>query len=200
MKKKGLKKVGNFLKSNYSKSFLFLKHSKNYIFFCFVLFVLFFLVGFFVKLPVEIMDVFFEIINNLMDKIKDKNGLEIIGFIFLNNLQVSFLGLFGGVLFGVLPILFVVFNGFFVGVVSSIVVFEEGILSLWRLFPHGIFELPAVFISLGIGMKMGFTFFRENSWIEFKKSFVESVRIFIFIVIPLLLIGAIIEGFLISFS
>jgi len=37
----------------------------------------------------------------------------------------------------------------------------EGYGILWRLVPHGIFELPAVFISLGLGIKLGTFIFRE---------------------------------------
>ena len=68
---------------------------------------------------------------------------------------------------------------------------------LWRIFPHGIFELPAVFISLGLGLKLGTFIFQRNKLKAFAEFFWNSLRVFLFIVLPLLIIAAIIEGSLI---
>ena len=92
-----------------------------------------------------------------------------------------------------------VINGYLLGFVASIAVNSNGIGSLWRILPYGIFELPAVFISLGLGLKFG-TFLRQkNKGKYFKDYFWNCIRIFILIVIPLLIIAGIIEGTLIHF-
>ena len=103
-----------------------------------------------------------------------------------------------GFFFGLIPIIATLANGYVVGFVTSIVVSSEGVLSLWRLFPHGIFELPAVFISLGMGVKFGTFIFQKKKAEAFREFFWNSLRVFVFIVIPLLIIGAIIEGSLIG--
>jgi len=72
-------------------------------------------------------------------------------------------------------------------------------LTLWKLFPHGIFELPAVFISLALGMKLGTFIFQKKKMNSFKDYLWNSFRIFIFVVIPLLVIAAFIEGYLFYF-
>ena len=73
----------------------------------------------------------------------------------------------------------------------------EGILTLWKLFPHGIFEIPAVIISLGLGLRLGITLMFKTK--KFKKESFSSLLVFLLVVTPLLIIAAIIEGFLVFF-
>src|SRR3989344_2332310 len=102
-------------------------------------------------------------------------------------------------IFGILPLLSIIANGYLVGFVSSMAVQEAGFNSLWRLFPHGIFELPAVFISFGLGIKFGTFIFKKNKKDAFKEYLINCLRVFIFVIIPLLIIAAIIESSLIIF-
>ena len=57
--------------------------------------------------------------------------------------------------------------------------------------------MPAVFISLGLGLKLGMFIFSKKPGLELRKRFFESLNVFLFIVVPLLIIAAIIEGILI---
>ena len=91
-------------------------------------------------------------------------------------------------------------NGYVLGFVAYLVVNSDGILVLWRLFPHGIFELPAIFISLGLGLKVGTFIFQKKKFESLKKYSLNSLRVFLFIVLPLLIIASIIEGSLIYLS
>jgi len=50
----------------------------------------------------------------------------------------------------------------------------DGFLSLWRLLPHGIFELPAVFISLGMGLKIGMFIFQKKKLELVEKCFLMN--------------------------
>jgi len=52
---------------------------------------------------------------------------------------------------------------------------------------------------LGMGLKFGTFFFQKNKMDSFKEYLLNSLRVFVFIVIPLLLIAAFIEGTLIFF-
>jgi stage II sporulation protein M len=96
-------------------------------------------------------------------------------------------------------------NGYVLGYISKITVQSSSILDLWRLFPHGIFELPAVLISLGLGLKLGFSVINNLEIFKNKKDYWNSlikeiklcVKTFIFIVLILLVFAAIIEGILI---
>jgi stage II sporulation protein M len=112
--------------------------------------------------------------------------------------MASLIGLFFGVVFGIIPLYLAVLNGYVVGFVSKIAIQQAGISSLWRLFPHGVFELPAIIISLALGLKLGFFLFSKNPNKEFIKRLILSLKTVFFIILPLLVIAALIEGSLIT--
>ena len=178
----------------------YLKKSKNYIYSIILIFFFFTLVGFFVSPPEEVSKQIFEYIQTLLEKTAGFGLFEMIQFIFFNNLKSSFIGLFSGIFVGLFSLINGILNGYLLGFVSSLSVQEAGIFSLWRIFPHGIFELPAIFISLGLGLKMGSFVFRKKKIPFLRTSILNSVKVFFLIVLPLLLIGSIIEGILIVFS
>ena len=190
-----MKKIN--LKQEYAKSWKYLKESQKFIWFIVVFFLIMVLIGFFVQ-PSEILsEKILELIKELLEKTQNMSKGELIGFIFLNNLQSSFIGMVSGFLFGIFPLISTIANGYLLGFVSRLSVDAEGLLSLWRILPHGIFELPAVFISLGLGLKFGTFLFQKNKSESFKDFLWNSIRVFLTIVIPLLIIAGIIEGSLI---
>ena len=93
---------------------------------------------------------------------------------------------------GFFPVIFAIANGYVLGFVASATVEVQGISILWRLFPHGIFELPAIFISLGLGLKLMTFIFEKNKLKTLKIYLKNSLRVFLFIIIPLLIIAAVI--------
>jgi len=182
------KKYGGFsLSGEYKKCFSFIKESKNFIYVAILLFLIFSVIAFFFK----------DLINSFFISTFKINLNENIGFIFTNNVQSSFLGMMLGIAFGLFPLMALVINGYLLGFVANVSVKTEGIFVLWRILPHGIFELPAVLISLGLGFRLGSTLFRRNS--SFRFDFFNSLRVFLLIILPLLIIAAIIEGFLMIF-
>ena len=196
MKKLDLQK-GFSLREEYSKSWKYLVESKRFIFLIILFFFLSAILGFLIP-PSEILsDALMDLLKELVEKTQGMNGFELIVFIFFNNLQTSFSGMIFGFLFGILPIVATLINGYIIGFVSSMSVNLKGFSSLLNLVPHGIFELPAVFISLGLGLKFGSFIFEKNKADSFRNFFWNSIRVFLLIVLPLLLIAAIIEGSLI---
>jgi len=196
MKKK--KRGKNFdLKEEYKNSWNYLKESKNFIYIIIIIFFVFVLIGFFIPAPDFLTEQILKFIEELIGKTQGMSQWDLIKFIFLNNLQSSFYGVVFGVLLGIFPIVAAIANGYLLGFVSSITVENSGFLVLLRLLPHGIFELPAVFISLGLGLKFGTFVFQEKKLDSFKEYFLNSLKVFFLIVIPLLIIAGIIEGSLI---
>jgi len=181
------------------KSWNYIKSSKNFIYAVIGIFFAFALFAFFVPATAELEEAIMKMLKELIEKTQGLNQWQMTKFIFFNNLQSSFIGLIFGIIFGIFPVLSAVVNGYVLGFVASKSVGVEGISILWRLLPHGIFELPAVFISLGMGLKFGTFLFKKKKIKSLKEFFWNSMRVFIFIVIPLLIIAAIIEGILISF-
>ena len=191
------KKENFFLKEQYLKSWNYLKESKNFIFLAIGIFFAFAFLGFFVKLPEEFSNMILDYLKEIILKTENLSSLGLIKFIFLNNLQSSFVGMVFGFVFGIVPILALIANGFVVGFVSAMAVKSAGFGTLLYLLPHGIFELPAIFISLGLGIKFGTFIFRKNQLKKFRNFLWESLRVFIFVVLPLLIVAGIIEGLLI---
>ena len=201
MVSKRVKKRENFLAEQYFKSFSYLNESKNFIFSIVLVFLFFVMIGFIVPVPDEIRTQIFNYLQELIEKTENFDSAgDWIGFLLLNNLLSSFLGMIFGFLLGVYPLIGAIANGYIVGFVSYLSVSEGGILSLWRLFPHGIFELPALFISLGLGLKFGTFLFQREKGKSFVNYLINSLRVFVFVVLPLLIVAAIIEGYLIFLS
>jgi len=192
------KKRGFSLKKEYIESWRFIKESKNFIYVAVGIFVAFFILAFFVHPPEILLNYILEFIQELLAKTQGMSAGELVGFIFLNNLQSSFFGMVFGVALGIFPVLALIANGYILGFVSSLTVAEYGVFSLWRLLPHGIFELPAIFISLGLGLKLGSFVFQKKKQESFRSFLLNSLRVFLFIVIPLLIIAGIVEGILIA--
>ncbi len=156
------------------------------------------LFSFFVPPTPEIQQELLKVIQNLLAETEGMNALELTIFIFWNNLQASFMGLFFGIFLGIFPVLAAIVNGYLVGFVAAKSVSVEGLFVLWRLLPHGVFELPAVFIALGLGVRLGLSPFSSKPWPSFKYHLQRSTQVFFAIVMPLLIIAAIIEGLLIA--
>jgi len=164
--------------------------------FAFGIFGLMFLVGF--AYPVFFREEIFGFLAEMVGMLEGKSVIELIWFIFLNNLKAGFFAIVSGVVVGVFPFVIGVVNGYLIGFVSREVAMQEGIFVLWRLAPHGIFELPAIILSIGIGLKIGTILFGKDVKKRLKYNFVEGLRFFVFVIFPLLLIAGIFEGLLIS--
>ena len=190
------RKSFNLLKE-YKNSWNYVKDSKVFIYIVIGIFLFFILLGFFLPTPQLIYDAIVNYIRDILAETENMSQLDTISFIISNNIQSTFFGILFGIFFGILPVVNAIMNGYILGFVSSISVANGGILTLWRLLPHGIFELPAVFISLGLGLKMGMFVFQKHKLKSLKNYLINSFKVFLFIIIPLLIIAGIIEGALI---
>jgi stage II sporulation protein M len=195
-KKEGKGRIINFFKENYSKSWKYIKESKKFIWAVVFIFFISVIIGFSYQ-PQSVVTIILDYIKTVLAKTQGMSPLNIIAFIFTNNLESGFMGLIYGFVLGIFPILETFVNGYVVGYVSSSAVSASGASSLLSLLPHGIFELPAIFISFGMGIKFGTFIFYKEKMKTFSEFFINSLRVFVFVVLPLLFIAAIIEGSLI---
>ncbi|MDD5700194.1 MAG: stage II sporulation protein M [Candidatus Nanoarchaeia archaeon] len=194
--KKRLKKKFS-LKRNYKRSWEYIRDSRKFIFAIIGIFLLFLLVGLFIPAPDSVYKWISDYVQKIAGSIEGLSTGGLISFIFFNNLQSSFFGLVLGTLLGIFPIFVALFNGYILGFVLNASIDAGGIIVIWRLLPHGIFELPAVFISLGLGLRIGANLLFRRKKNGFRNNLYNSLRVFLFIVLPLLLIAAIIESILI---
>ena len=186
----------NFFVRNYKLCWKFLNESKWHVVFALGFFMLTFLIGF--AFPIFFADEIIAFVNELIVSLEGMSVVELIGFIFWNNLKASFFAIILGITLGILPLVMLVTNGYLLGFVSREAVAQNGLFVMWRLLPHGIFELPAVILSIGIGLKIGAGMLGKDVKKKLKYNFKEGLRFFVFVILPLLLIAGIIEGVLIG--
>lgn len=118
--------------------------------------------------------------------------------IFKNNATNSLLALVLGIGFGFIPIFIIAVNGLFLGMIAEVFSTEKGILFvLAAILPHGIIELPMVFLSAAIGLRLGYEVYRllKGERTNLKQEFVQGLWFFLVRILPLLFVAAIIESF-----
>lgn len=181
----------------YGGIWAYLKESRNYIYLVIALFFAFSVIGYLFNEQFSFLD---EFLRGLIERVEGLNAIELIFFIFQNNLQSAFFGFVLGIFLGIMPVISAISNGVVLGYVFAQASAEEGFSVILSLLPHGIFELPAVFIALGLGLKLGMFIFAKKKKEEFRKRFIMGIQVFLGIIVPLLIIAAIIEGLLIAWA
>lgn len=157
-------------------------------------------------------------VRDQVGPLKETSALGLMLGIFENNVVRCFLVVILGIVIGAVPLLFTIANGIVIGIVIGATIGRTGVLYvLVGLLPHGIIEMPMVFISAAIGLKLGYDMLRlvirailaasggnpgsdvqrplsqkkVSLWTDIK----EGLLIFIFWVAPLLFVAAFMETF-----
>ena len=119
--------------------------------------------------------------------------------IMTNNIAVSLAACATGMLAGIGPAVMMLFNGLLIGVVGSACARAGMGVALWSFVaPHGVLELPAIFIAGGAGLLLGKgmlfpgTLPRRDSIAEAGR---DAVRLLLG-VLPVLVVAGVIEGFI----
>jgi uncharacterized membrane protein SpoIIM required for sporulation len=118
--------------------------------------------------------------------------------IMTNNISVSFLTFALGITAGLGTIYMMVFNGLMIGVIGMACGLAGMSVQLWSFVaPHGVLELPAIFIAGGAGLRIakgllfpGYLPRRES----LARAGGEAVRLLLG-VIPMLIVAGVIEAF-----
>ena len=185
------------LSEQFREAFGYIRDCRREISFVVLLFILGWIFGSFFASYLGFLNEFLE---RIVAQTQGMNGYQLGLFILQNNLNSSFWTVLLGSALGIIPILSTFFNGVVVGyVVESVSAIEGmGFFSLvFMLLPHGVFELPAVFISFGMGLRLGLSLFSKNPLDDFGYRLGQSANVLLFVVLPLLIIAAIIETLLI---
>lgn len=134
-------------------------------------------------------------VSKQLEFLSGAGPFEIFWIIFLNNAIKSFFALVGGILFGIIPVVFILINGYAIGIVGAVALAEKGIVNLITLtFPHGIFEIPAVLLAASYGVMLGEKFYaRMRRGEPFRGSFSLAMDAFFKVIVPILAIAALIE-------
>jgi stage II sporulation protein M len=122
--------------------------------------------------------------------------------IFLNNglktLAVVVLGTFGGIL----PLIFLLVNGYVLGLVLHAAVESRGLPAFFlAIAPHGLIELPAILLGTSIGLMLGVHGIKRAFGKEERPvgpEIARGLRFVLIVIVPLLLLAAVIEAFITS--
>ena len=143
--------------------------------------------------------------DSLQAFVKSFHGLpklQLAAAIFVNNSVKTFAMILLGIFFGVVPALFLIVNGAALAVVLNLSAQSRGIwLSLLAIVPHGVLELPAVFLGSAIGLMMGASFTRRltaKSEIGIGAELSQGLKFFVILIVPLLLAAAFVEAYVTS--
>jgi stage II sporulation protein M len=139
-----------------------------------------------------------EVLEELLKPFPELKGMSlpsIFLFILANNALKSLVWMVLGILFGIPPLIFTAFNGFFLGWFSYSISRERGMLfTLAALVPHGVVEIPAILLSMAAGLGIGYQLInrlrgRGGLGAEIK----GALKLFMRRIVPLLILAALVE-------
>lgn len=141
-------------------------------------------------------DNYYEHFGNIFDKwekILSRNNPTLVIFsIFINNFKVAAFSIWLSFIIGLYPVMSAFLNGRDIGIVAMSLLNNGHSFSyfLSGISPHGIFEIPAMFIAWGLGIWCAKGLEKK----EYKQRVSRANRVLVFYILPLLVVAAIIEG------
>ena len=195
-----------FIKENYIKAWEFLKENlSKTILVCTVIFIVCAIYGimFGINYSEETKNILSEFLNANEDLFSEEGTLSAWGLIKNNTTACAMSIVFGIFPFIFLTVLSLALNGFMIGIVlgfgkattgaSIIKTFVLGIL------PHGIFELPALILSMSMGIYLCLTLTMKifgRGKLKISELIKGYIRIFISVIMPMILLAGVIESYI----
>ena len=119
--------------------------------------------------------------------------------IFLNNSLKTLMAILLGTALGIVPGIFLLANGVALGVAFSLSVQTRGLwLAVFSILPHGVLELPAVFLGTSIGLLLGTQAARRlsgRSEVTLSAEMFHGIKFYCTVIVPLLILAALVEVF-----
>lgn len=195
-----------FIIENYNKVWKFLKFNlSKTILVCTLLFIICTIYGisFGINNVDSTKDILQSFIEGKSDVLSESGKINVIGLIKNNTVACGISVLFGFIPFLFISIFSLSLNGFLVGVVLGFGKAATGTSIIKTLMlgilPHGIFEIPALIISMSMGIYLCLNisikvFGRGKEKIS--KILLEYIRLFISVILPMIIIAGIIETYI----
>ena len=119
--------------------------------------------------------------------------------IFANNSLKTLMAIVLGTALGIVPGIFLLANGVALGVAFSLSVQTRGLwLAVFSILPHGVLELPAVFLGTSIGLLLGTQAARRlsgRSEVALRAEMFHGIKFYCTVIVPLLILAALVEVF-----
>lgn len=140
-----------------------------------------------------------EVLKEFVGMFRGMSRFKLFFAIFLNNSVKTLIVILLGPVLGLVPVLFLLINGAILGVAIPMVVLNKGVwASIIWIAPHGIIELPAIFLGTSIGIHLGLHALRRllgKADSRLLSEIGSGVRAYVAIILPMLLLAALIEVF-----
>ena len=168
-----------------------------------ILFSLGILVGYYIFLsnPDYVLSNIEELLGNILkigEAMEKRSKLHVTGLIFQNNVKALIVIMFGGIVFGLITVFGIFFNGFIMGIVMALAFYQGKsiIFFIASILPHGIAEMPALIGAGAFGLKTGLDliFPKGKNRVELLKENLNKNILSLGIFVPLLFIAAAIEA------
>jgi stage II sporulation protein M len=144
-------------------------------------------------------DNFADTLTNFAKIFANMPSWKLAAAIFLNNAVKTLFAILLGTALGIVPGIFLLANGAALGVAISLSIQARGLShSLLSILPHGVLELPAVFLGTSIGLMLGVQAIkrlRGRSETAIGSEIMRGLRFYCTVVLPLLLLAALVEAF-----
>ncbi len=147
--------------------------------------------------------------DQLIGPLDQQTDRQIAAALLRQNSQAAAYGLFGGILLGIFPAISIAFNFFLLGFLAGPFFNPDAfglagvsaVAFILAVAPHGIFELPALWLAAAGGLQLGWRWLLPGSaggrWEVFKRSFYDALLIAPLVGL-LLVIAAFVEAFVTS--
>ena len=120
--------------------------------------------------------------------------------IFLNNGLKSLGAMLLGVLLGLAPLLVLIVNGAALGAIVFLTIPVRGLeRTLLAILPHGVLELPAVWLATSIGLMLGGLAIKrlvKKADVDLRNEIARAGKFFFAAIVPLLFFAALVEAYL----
>lgn len=118
--------------------------------------------------------------------------------IFVNSILNCIIAIASGIFLGILPLTSIMTNGMALGWYTSIILPRTCMAYIMASsIPYGLFEMPAVWLSSAIGLKLGYSLIRSLTG---KKGLVQEIRkgarAFIYLILPFIAITTVLNTFI----
>ncbi len=154
--------------------------------------------------PAEVEQLFygyFDEIEQIGEQIFSTNPLVGTLMLFWNNFMAAMVMMLLGIIVAIPTFFALAMNGGALGVLAPLVSLQGEnpfLLYLFGIVPHGIFEIPAILIAGGLGLKIGFQLIfpppNFNRWASIKNNYNQGIKLLPGI-ISLLAMAAVVEIF-----
>jgi stage II sporulation protein M len=145
-------------------------------------------------------DHFQDMLANFVRMFGGMPPVQLAGAIFLNNALKTLCAIVFGVILGIVPAIFLLTNGVALGIAMSISTQTRGLWpSLLAILPHGILELPAVFLGTSIGLMIGRRAMQRlagRAETSIGAELIQGIKYFCTVLVPLLFVAAFVEAFI----